>query len=132
MASIHGGGGYTSRDGLSARPGNGPDQVQIRVDKFDFDAEVEGLRAHVGKIKDLARTIEDERKVHGEIINTLEGSMEQAKMALKRASKRLNIAYKQAQSNHLLFLVLFCIFIFFGVYFLARLYRMGRWIFGRH
>lgn len=56
--------------------------------------------------------------------------MEKAKMALKRATKRLNVAYKQAKSNHLLYLVLFCLFIFFGVYVLSRLYRMGRWVFG--
>lgn len=44
------------RDGLSSRPGGSAPagQVQIRVDKFDFDAEVEGLRAHVGKIKDVS------------------------------------------------------------------------------
>lgn len=56
--------------------------------------------------------------------------MERAKLALRRATKRLNVAYKQAQSNHLLFLVLFCIFVFFGVYVLARIYRFGRGILG--
>lgn len=35
----------------------GPEQLQIHIDKFDFDAEVEGLRAHVGKIKDVSAAL---------------------------------------------------------------------------
>jgi hypothetical protein len=39
------------REGLSSR-GAASDHVQIHVDKgFDFDSEVEMLRAHVGRIK---------------------------------------------------------------------------------
>ncbi|GFH23484.1 hypothetical protein HaLaN_21101 [Haematococcus lacustris] len=46
--------------GLSARPGNtgGPEQVQIQIGgQFDFDREVEGLRAHVGKIKEATQLL---------------------------------------------------------------------------
>ncbi len=42
------------RGGLSARPGGQQqDQVAIHVGKFDFDAEVDGLRGHVKKIKQV-------------------------------------------------------------------------------
>lgn len=119
-------GGLTSRSGLSSRP-NPNDQVQIHINpgKFDFDSEVEGLRAHVGKIKQLSLAIEDERKQQGEIINSLDEALEKAKLALRRAMGRLNIAYKQAQSYHLLFLLLFIVVFVLGLYIVAKVYKLG-------
>lgn len=62
--------------------------------------------------------------------------MEQARMALRRATKKLNVAYKQAQSNHLLFLVLFAIVVFFGVFVLKKIYKVRAlhygWLLGLH
>ena len=56
--------------------------------------------------------------------------MERASVALKRTMGRLNIVYRQAQSNHLLALVLFAIFLFIGIYVLAKFYRLGRHLVG--
>ena len=44
------------REGLSARSQpTASDQVQIHIDKgFDFDSEVDLLRAHVGRIKKVS------------------------------------------------------------------------------
>mmetsp|Transcript_11986 Transcript_11986/g.21260 ORF Transcript_11986/g.21260 Transcript_11986/m.21260 type:complete len:126 (+) Transcript_11986:331-708(+) len=119
MAAWQGGGGYTSRDGLNARPG-AADQVQIQMDRFDYDKEVDGLREGVGRLKGMANAIHEESKVQGEIINTLEDTMERAKMGLQRATKRLNVAYRQASSCHLLWLVLFAFALFFTVYLMAK------------
>ncbi|KAL6747925.1 Qc-snare protein, SFT1 family [Haematococcus lacustris] len=133
MTSWQGGGGFTSRGGLSARPGNtgGPEQVQIQIGgQFDFDREVEGLRAHVGKIKEMTKLIDEERKQQGDIINTLEDTMERARMALRKATQRLNVAYKQAGSNHLLFLVLFVVLVLVGVYVWLKVYRLGKGLIG--
>lgn len=52
-------------------------------------------------------------------------------MGLRRARQRLNVAYKQAQSNHWMMLALFVMGMCLAVYLLARLYRMGRFVFGR-
>ena len=56
--------------------------------------------------------------------------MERASVTLKRTMGRLNVVYKQAQSNHLLFLVLFAIVLFIGIYIIAKVYRLGRHIIG--
>ena len=56
--------------------------------------------------------------------------MEKASIALKRTMGRLNVVYKQAQSNHLLALVIFAIFLFIGIYVIAKIYRLGRHIIG--
>ncbi len=57
-------------------------------------------------------------------------TMDRAKLALANAQKRLNHAFRQSKSNHLLYLVLFACALFFGVYFLARLHRLKQGIFG--
>mmetsp|Transcript_5674 Transcript_5674/g.12549 ORF Transcript_5674/g.12549 Transcript_5674/m.12549 type:complete len:130 (+) Transcript_5674:141-530(+) len=125
-----GGAGHTSRNGLSAR-GHAADQVQIHIGgKFDFDNEVAGLTEQVGRLKQLTRTIDDERQQQGELINQLEASLDQARLVLRRTMGRLNIAYKQAQSNHLLMLVLFAFALFFVIYVIAKVYRLGRHIIG--
>ncbi|PNW79193.1 hypothetical protein CHLRE_09g405600v5 [Chlamydomonas reinhardtii] len=119
--------GYPSRGGLSSRQ---QDQVTINVGKFDFDSEVEGLRGHVKKIKQLSLAIEDERKEQGEIINSLEDTMERAKLVMRRAMGRLNIAARQARSNHMLYLVLFAVAMFTVLYVLGKVYRIGRAVLG--
>lgn len=131
MGSYHRGSGQPSRGGLNARNSLMPsDQLQITVDQqFDFDKEVDGLRSHVGKIKQLAYAIEDERKQQDEVISGLQDALDKAGLMMKRAQRRLNITYKQARSNHLLFLVLFAFALFFSVYMLSKLYRLGKWIF---
>ncbi|GIL87321.1 hypothetical protein Vretimale_1728 [Volvox reticuliferus] len=122
--------GYASRGGLSARQ-QAQDQVAINV-KFDFDSEVEGLRGHVQKLKHLSLAIEDEQKKQGELINSLEDTMERAKLVMRRAMGRLNIAYRQAQSNHMLYLVLFALLMFTVLYVLGKVYRIGRAVIGGH
>jgi hypothetical protein len=53
--------------------------------------------------------------------------MERAKLVMRRAMGRLNIAYKQAQSNHMLFLVLFAILLFTGLYVLSKVSAPWAW-----
>lgn len=56
--------------------------------------------------------------------------MERASVALRRTMGRLNVVFRQAQSNHLLVLVLFAMFLFFVIYVVAKVYRLGRHIIG--
>lgn len=120
--------GYASRGGLNAR--GGQEQVAIDVGKFDFDSQVDDLRGHVKKLKDLGIAIGEESKQTGELINSLEGTMERAKLTMRRAMGRLNVAYRRAQSNHMLFLLLFAIAMFTALYVLGKVYRIGRAVLG--
>ncbi|KAF5839831.1 Qc-snare protein, SFT1 family [Dunaliella salina] len=122
-----------SRGGLSARShaADREQQVQINIgDKFDFDAEVEGLSAQVRGIKQMSLAIDEERRQQGDIMSTLEDTMERSRLRLRRARQRLSSATKQAKSNHWLVLTLFVVAVCLSVYFLSRLYRLGRLVLG--
>ena len=54
-------------------------------------------------------------------------ALERGNAALKQGMRRLNKAYKQSKSNHLLYLALFAIALFFGVWFFSKTYRTLRW-----
>ena len=54
--------------------------------------------------------------------------MEKAKLALKQPIKRMNKAYDQSKSNHLLYLVLFASATLLGVYFFAKIVATIKWI----
>ena len=56
--------------------------------------------------------------------------MERARLVLRSAMGRMNVAYRQAKSNHMLFVVLFAVFLFFGLYVLAKFYRFGKRLVG--
>lgn len=64
---------------------------------------------------------------HSECYSSLqEEAMEKANMMMKKAMRRLNIAYKHSRHNFLLYVMLFGIALFVVVYMLAKLYRLGR------
>ena len=58
--------------------------------------------------------------------------MEKARLALKKSMKRMNKAYEQSKSNHLLYLVLFSLATLFGLYFFAKVVATIRWLLGYH
>lgn len=53
--------------------------------------------------------------------------LERSNAALKQGMRKLNKAYKQSKSNHLLYLALFALAVVFFVWFLAKTYRTIRW-----
>ena len=71
----------------------------------------------------LSRAIGDEQKLNAEAAETLEESLERAKLMLKKGMRRLNRAFEQSKSNHFLYLVLFMLAAFFALYFVARVRR---------
>ncbi|KAI8465956.1 MAG: Qc-snare protein, SFT1 family [Monoraphidium minutum] len=122
------GGGYTSRSGLNARP-QPSDQLQINIGpQFNYDSQLQDLTDDVKRIKQLAYAIDDERKLHGAEINTLEEYMEKAQAMLKQAGRRLTLVSRQSRSWLLLWVVLFGIALFFIVFMLKKLHRLGRWL----
>ena len=76
----------------------------------------------------MSRAIGEESKLQKEQAESLEDLMEKAKVELKRGMRRLNRAFQQSKSNHLLYLVLFCIAVFAFLYVWAKFYRLMKWI----
>lgn len=56
--------------------------------------------------------------------------MESARAALQRSMKRLDVAYRRAGSNFMLYVLLFGLALFMAVYALAKVYRLGRRVVG--
>ena len=54
--------------------------------------------------------------------------LERSRTALKQGIRKLNRAFRQSKSNHLLYLAVFVLAIFFLVYFWSKVYRTIRWI----
>ena len=74
----------------------------------------------------MSMAIGEENKLQKQAAETLSEYMEQAEMAMKRGIRRVNKAFRQSKSNHLLYLALFCLAIFFMLMFLVRTYKLFR------
>jgi hypothetical protein len=72
----------------------------------------------------MSMAIGEENKLQKQAAETLSEYMEQAEVALRRGMHRVNKALRQSKSNHLLYLALFCLGIFFLLYFLIRTYKL--------
>ncbi|KAK9806518.1 hypothetical protein WJX73_006237 [Symbiochloris irregularis] len=120
--------GY-SRGGLNARTAN-QEQAQVTIDMgpaFDIDREVEGLTSSVARLKQMSRAITEESQLSRQAAESLEEVLERSRMALKQGMRKLNRAFHQSKSNHLLYLALFVVAIFFTLYFWSKVYRFIRW-----
>lgn len=79
--------------------------------------------------RQVSEAISEENRLTTQVMDGLESAMEQARASLKKTMKRLGRAYEQSRSNHMLYLILFALALFFAVYFWNRLYRLLSWIF---
>ncbi|CAL5227739.1 g10755 [Coccomyxa viridis] len=122
-------GGF-SRDGLNVRAAQS-DNAQVSIEMgqggYDLDSEIEGLRTDVGRLKQMSMAIGEENKLQKQAAETLSDYLEQADVALRRGMRRVNKALRQSKSNHLLYLALFCLGVFFMLYFLVRTYKLIAW-----
>jgi len=75
----------------------------------------------------MSMAIGEENKLQKQAAETLSEYMEQAQVALNKGMRRVNKALRQSKSNHLLYLALFCLAIFFLLYFLIRTYKLITW-----
>lgn len=75
----------------------------------------------------MSMAIGEENKLQKQAAETLSEYLEKADLALKRGMRRVNKAFWQSKSNHLLYLALFCLGIFFMLYFLIRTYKLITW-----
>ena len=68
----------------------------------------------------LSRAIGEENQLQRKQAESLEELMEQARAGLKRGMRRLNKAFHQSRSNHLIYLFLFCVSVSFLLYFWSK------------
>ena len=77
----------------------------------------------------VSEAIGEESRLTGQVMEGLESAMEQARLSLKKTMKRMGRAMEQARSNHMLYLILFAVALFFALYFWNRVYKFLKWIF---
>ncbi|KAK4352352.1 hypothetical protein RND71_027870 [Anisodus tanguticus] len=116
---------YRSRDGLSTRQVGGSDEIQLRIDPMhgDLDDEITGLRKQVKQLRNVAQEIESEAKYQNDFINQLQMTLIKAQAGVKNNMRRLNRSIISEGSNHVMHVVLFALFCFFVIYWLAKFLR---------
>ena len=77
----------------------------------------------------VSEAISEESRLTGQVMDGLEAAMDAARASLRQTMRRLGLAYQQSRSNHMLYLFLFAIALFFAVYFWSKVYRFLKWIF---
>ena len=95
---------------------------------YDVDEDIMDLHSSVLKLKNVSKAIQEETTITGRILETLESSMDMAKLTLKQTMKRLDRVSKKTRSNHVLFVVLFGILIFFMVFFWIKVRNFLRFV----
>ena len=115
--------------------GSGADQAQVAMEMgtFDLDGEVDSLRQKVGRMKRLAGDIGDESRLQGQLLANLDETLQKARQGVKRGLRKMDKAFKQVNSNHILYLMAFVVLLFLGMYVWAKTYpavRFGGGIFG--
>ena len=76
----------------------------------------------------MSRAIGEESRLQRVQTEGLEELFERAKTEMKRGMRRLNRAFQQSKSNHLLYLAIFCIAVFVFLYVWAKMFRLLRWV----
>ena len=95
---------------------------------FNLDHELDGLREKGGLMKRLAGDIQEESALQRDLLNGLEETVNGAKVALKRNMKKMNKAFRQLNSNHVLYLVGFVLLTFLAMYVWAKVYRAFKFV----
>ena len=130
---------FAIRPGLSARQplfgaSNPPpnDQLAINMESgnaYDLDDDITDLRNSVGRLKQVSSAIQEENQLTKQIMDGLESAMETARLTLKQTVKRLDRVARKTKSNHVLYVFLFGIGLFFVAYFWIRVHRFLKWLF---
>ena len=95
---------------------------------YDVDEDIMDLHSSVLRLKNVSKAIREEASITGKILETLESSMDMAKVTLKQTMKRLDRVSKKTRSNHVLYVVLFGVLIFFCVFFWLKVRNLLRLI----
>lgn len=96
---------------------------------YDLDDDIMDLRNSVGRLKQVSSAIQEENQLTKQIMDGLESAMETARLTLKQTVKRLDRVARKTKSNHVLYVFLFGITLFFVAYFWIRVHRFLKWLF---
>ena len=95
---------------------------------YDVDEDIMDLHSSVLRLKNVSKAIREEASITGKILETLESSMDMAKVTLKQTMKRLDRVSKKTRRNHVLYVVLFGVVIFFCVFFWLKVRNLLRFV----
>lgn len=122
--------GLTSRvnaAGPSSSSTSGGGEVQVQMPRsFDLDEEVAGLRGKVKMLKSMSNQIGEEASIRGQLIDALEIDFSSGESAMRDIRRKLDKAYKQAKSGHLMSLMFFALSAFVGMFILIKFGRLIR------
>jgi predicted RNase H-like nuclease (RuvC/YqgF family) len=96
---------------------------------YDIDEDIADLHSSVKRLKHVSKAIQEETSLTQQIVETLENSLDMAKLTLKQTMKRLDRVSKKTRSNHVLYVLLFGLALFFCAYFWIKVRNFLRWIF---
>lgn len=106
-----------SSSGLTSRPNAHNAEVQVQMPRdFDMEDEVDGLRSKVKLLKRMSHEIGEEASIRGQLIDALEIDFSSSDAAMRDIKEKLNKAYKQAKSGHLMALMFFALSAFAGLF----------------
>ena len=95
---------------------------------YDVDEDIMDLHSSVLRLKNVSKAIREEASITGKILETLESSMDMAKVTLKQTMKRLDRVSKKTRGNPVLYVVLFGVVIFFCVFFWLKVRNLLRFV----
>ena len=93
---------------------------------FDLDEEVAGLRGKVKMLKSMSNQIGEEASIRGQLIDALEIDFSSGESAMRDIRRKLDKAYKQAKSGHLMSLMFFACCTLGGFWMLLKFHGVVR------
>ena len=110
-----------SAAGLTSRPNASTSGGEFHVhvgaaSAMDLDDEVAGLRGKVKMLKQMSNRIGEEASARGSLIDALSVDFSSSDAAMKDVRRKVEHAFKQAKSGHLMALMFFALCAFFGMF----------------
>ena len=96
---------------------------------YDLDDEISDLSNSVGRLKQVSSAIHEESNLTQQVLDSLQSAMETASLTLRQTVKKLDRVAKKTKSNHVLYVFLFGIVLFFVFYCWTKVYKFLKWLF---
>lgn len=77
----------------------------------------------------MSEAISEETRLTSQVMESLEAALDQARQTLRQAMKKLNRAFRSSKSNHMTYVFVFALAIFFAVYWWNKVFKFLRWLF---
>ena len=100
--------------------------MHVPTGAYDLDDEVAGLRGKVKLLKSMSNQIGEEASIRGSLIDALRVDFSSSDAAMRDVRKKLNKAYEQAKSGHLMSLMFFACCALGGFWMLLKFHGVVR------